>query len=199
MTTPSPDEEAVLDRARELASIGAGHAANALAQLIGRTCEMRVPTVRLPGAGAAGDAPAGARGMTGVLFEVEGGPGGVLALLFTAASCERLLAQLLGRDGGGLDSPAARSALCEVGNILASHAANAVGETLGVVMQPSVPQLALEDAPAALAALLARRRPPERPGLRIESEICDRAHELCGLFVFVPDRLYGPVRASTRF
>jgi chemotaxis protein CheC len=137
--------------------------------------------------------------MTGVLFEVEGGPGGVLALLFTAASCERLLAQLLGGEGRALDSPAARSALCEVGNILASHAANAVGETLGVTMLPSIPLLALEDPHAALAALLARRAPPERPGLRIESEICDRAHELCGLFVFVPDRLHEPVRASARF
>jgi len=184
-------EEADLDRVRELASIGAGHAANALARLTGRTCEMQVPTVRLQEAGGPPEAsPAGAseRGMAGVLFEVEGGPGGVLALLFPSATCERLLAQLLGGDGRERHSPAARSALCEVGNILASHAANAVGKTLGVTMLPSVPLLALDDPRAALADLLARRE-PERPALRIESEICDRARELCGIFVFVPDTL----------
>lgn len=193
MSAESRVEEAVLDRVRELASIGAGHAANALAQLTGRTCEMQVPTVRLREAGGTAAPSAGAheRGMTGVLFEVEGGPGGVLALLFTAATCDLLLAHLLGGEQRELRSPAAQSALCEVGNILASHAANAVGETLGVTMQPSVPLLALDDARPALAALLARRE-PERPALRIESEICDRAHELCGVFVFLPDRLHEP-------
>jgi chemotaxis protein CheC len=203
MSVASRIEASDLDRVRELASIGAGHAANALAQLTGRTCEMRVPTVRLHEAGAEPEAPrAGAseRSMAGVLFEVEGGPGGVLALLFPSATCERLLAQLLGSGAHELRSPAARSALCEVGNILASHAANAVGETLGVSMLPSIPLLALHDARAALAALLARRD-SGRPALRIESEICDRAHELCGIFVFVPDRLStpDPVRAAARF
>ena len=185
-------EEADLDRVRELASIGAGHAANALAQLTGRTCEMQVPTVQLRGA-----ADAGERGMAGVLFELEGGPGGVFALLFTAATCERLIAQLLGADGRELHSPAAQSALCEVGNILASHAANALGQTLGVTLQPSIPLLALDDGRAALASLLARRA-HGRPLLRIESEICDRAHELCGVFVFVPDHVHepGPVRTA---
>jgi chemotaxis protein CheY-P-specific phosphatase CheC len=124
----------------------------------------------------------------------------VFALLFTASTCERLIAQLLGGDGRELRSPAAQSALCEVGNILASHAANALGETLGVTLQPSIPLLALDDGHAALAALLARRE-RGRPLLRIESEICDRAHELCGIFVFVPDRVHepGPVRAAARF
>lgn len=191
MSAATPLDAADLDRVRELASIGAGHAANALAQLTGRTCEMQVPTVSIAGS----PAPARGHAMAGVLFEVEGGPGGVLALLFPFATCERLLARLLGAEGRELRSPAAQSALCEIGNILASHAANALGETLGVTVLPSVPQLALEDAQAALSALLARHA-PERPGLRIESEICDRARELCGIFVFVPDRLRaaGPIR-----
>lgn len=188
-------EEADLDRVRELASICAGHAANALARLTGRTCEMQVPTVQLDGVAHSGE-----RGMAGVIFELEGGPGGVFALLFTASTCERLIAQLLGGARRELRSPAAQSALCEVGNILASHAANALGETLGVTMQPSIPLLALDDARAALATLLARR---ERglPLLHVESEICDRAHELCGIFVFVPDRVHEPrpVRAAARF
>jgi chemotaxis protein CheC len=182
--SPTRVAAADLDRVRELASVGAGHAANALALLTGRTCEMRVPTVRR-GAGRAG---AQEHRMAGVLFEVEGGLGGVLALLFPPDTCERLLAQLLGAGERELRSPAAQSALCELGNILASHAANAVGELLGVTMLPSVPLLALDDARAALAALLARRE-PAGPALHIESEISDRARELRGIFVFLPDRL----------
>ena len=131
--------------------------------------------------------------MTGVFFEVEGGLGGVLALLLPAASCERLLAHLLGGAGHDRSDPASQSALREVGNILASHAANAVGEMLGVTMLPSIPRLALEDATGALARLLARRA-PHPPELRVETEICDRARELCGILVFAPDRLQDPAR-----
>ena len=180
----TPLREADIDRVRELVSIGAGHAATALAGLTGRTCEMQVPTVHR--AGDAGGAPA-ERDLSGVLFELEGGTGGVLALLFPGATCDRLLAHLLGpgRAAGRADS-ASQSALREVGNILASHAANAVGEMLGTPVLPSVPMLALEDAPAALATLLAARHHGE-PALRIEAEINDRAHELRGILVLVPD------------
>lgn len=177
-------QEADVDRVRELVSVGAGHAATALARLTGRTCEMAVPTVRPhPGAADAGD-----RDLRGVLFELEGGTGGVLALLFPGATCERLLTHLLGPDAEAASSEAGRSALREVGNILASHAANAVAEILGVPILPSVPVLALEDAPAALARLVQQRH-GGAPHLSIESEIRDRAHELCGILVWVPDRL----------
>jgi chemotaxis protein CheC len=178
--------EADLDRMRELASIGAGHAANALAHLTGRTCEMGVPTLRY-----SDGQPAAARGLTGVLFECEGGPGGVLALLFPTDTCLRLLAQLLGEEAGELRSPASRSALCEVGNILASHAASALGELLGVTVLPSVPRLALEDGDTALAALLERRGAEASP-LCLESTLRDRARELDALFVYAPDRVAGP-------
>ena len=186
MSGDSRYSEADLDRMRELASIGAGHAANALAHLTGRTCEMGVPTLRPSGVGAGP-----ARRLTGVLFECEGGPGGVLALLFPADTCTRLLAQLLGVEAGGLRSPESRSALCEVGNILASHAANALGELLGVTVLPSVPRLALDDADAALAALL-ERRGAEASRLCVESTLCDRARELHGVFVYAPDHVSGP-------
>jgi chemotaxis protein CheC len=180
--------EADIDRVRELVSIGAGHAASALASLTGRTCEMQVPSVRTLDAGQADSALAHEPGMTGVLFELEGGTGGVLALLFPAESCERLLEHLIGpgRDPGR--DELARSALCELGNILASHAADAVAETLGVSVLPSLPTFARGDAPAALADLLATHH-PTRPGLRIQTEISDRARELRGILVLVPDTL----------
>ncbi len=181
--------EADLDRVRELASIGAGHAANALAQLTGRTCEMGVPTLHFPG-----ERSTTARGLTGVFFEWEGGPGGVLALLFPADTCVRLLEGLLGTEAHELRSPAGRSALCEVGNILASHAANAVGDLLGTTVLPSVPRLELDDAEAALAALLVRRG-ADGAWLRVESAICDRDRELHGVFVYAPDRVAAPARA----
>ena len=181
MSATGEPSEAAIDRARELASVGAGHAAGALAGLTGRTCEMRVPRVQFASSSDAG--------LTGVLFELAGGPGGVLALFFPAATRDRLLEHLLGPSyASEREQPRARSALCEVGNILASHAVNAVGEMVGEAMLPSPPRLELTDAPAALTDLLARRH-GEEAVLRFETEIFDRAGELRGILVFVPDRL----------
>jgi len=177
-TERNPERE--LDRLRELASIGAGHAATALAQLTGRTCEMTVPRLR---AGSAG-----ARAYAGVLFECHGGPGGVLALLFSADTCRRLLDRLLGEAERELSSAESRSVLCEVGNILASHAANAFADLLGEAVMPSVPELALEDADSALADFLSRRGTAGAP-VWLESAIADRAHELEGVFIFIPEGL----------
>jgi len=79
-----------VDRVRELTSIGAAHAATALAGLVGRPCRMRVPTVRMLAADQLTapfvvSASADVReGMAGIFFEVEGGLGGELALLFDA-------------------------------------------------------------------------------------------------------------------
>ena len=182
-----------VDRVRELASIGAGHAANAFAALLGRTCSMRVPTVRVLPAERM-DAPFVANvrdddraGMVGVFFEVEGGLGGVLALLFSRAMRDRLIEQLAGAPGKQVPPETAESALREVGNILASHVVSAISDTLGVAVLPSIPLLALEDAPSAFASLVALRQ-AERAALRIETEISDRHGDLRALLVFVPDR-----------
>jgi len=86
---------------------------------------------------------------------------------------------------GGRDE---ESALREVGNILVSHVVSSLADTLGVAVLPSIPILALDDAPTAFAALVALRA-ANGPVLRIETEIIDRDRELRGLLVFVPDAL----------
>jgi chemotaxis protein CheC len=182
-------QESELDRVRELTSIGAGHAATAFAQLVGRPCRMRVPTVRLLRAEAAGSAFVASsrddeRGpLCGVFFEVEGGLGGVIALLFPAPARDLLLRALA---GDAASREAAESALREVGNILISHAVSAMADTLGTRVLPSIPVLAMEDAASVLASLVALRGVGEN-ALRIETEISDAEGEYRGLLVFVPD------------
>ena len=189
METSLVVQESELDRVRELTNIGAGHAATAFAQLVGRPCRMRVPTVRLLRADAAGSAFVATprddeRGpLCGVFFEVEGGLGGVIALLFPAASRDLLLRTLA---GAAASAEAAASALREVGNILISHAVSAMADTLGSRVLPSIPVLAMDDAASVLASLVALRGVGET-ALRIETEISDAEGEYRGLLVFVPD------------
>lgn len=191
LATRDRERERVLDRARELTSIGAGHAAGALASLIGRPCEMSVPEVRLcspgdPAVPLVTGSGAGERRWSGTLFDVEGGLGGVLAVLFPASALERLYGVLLGKHAAVPAQQA--SALSEVGNILASHALSAIGDTLGVIVLPSPPLLERTDAGAALARLLAARAGAE-PRLLIEVALCDREGALHGLLVYAPDAL----------
>lgn len=176
-------DEAQVDRFRELTSIGAGHAANALAAMVGRPCAMHVPTIRA--VDSVSDPLAGARheDPMGVFFELQGGPGGRIALIFPGEVRDLLIRLLVG--GRSPDAAMAESALRELGNILVSHVASSIGETTGTVVVPSVPELVLHDADVAFASLLLQGGDPS--ALRIETELGDRIGEIHAKLVFVPD------------
>jgi chemotaxis protein CheC len=175
--------DAATDRLRELASIGSGHAATSLARLVRRTIRMRVPVVR--GRSTRPLAHELRAWDTGIFFEIEGGPGGVLAVLFPAAGRDALLRALLGPDrtGGASIGAEGESALREVGNILASSVVSAIADTIAARVLISVPVLALAGASGVLAAILAARGAGD--ALRIETEIGD-GEDLRVLVTFVP-------------
>ena len=175
-----------IDRLSELLNIGAGHAAGALALLLGRTFWMRVPSARRIGVD---EGPAARRARAGggrgavLLFEVDGSLGGIVALFLTGASLAALRSRLVGARAE--TSPAlVESALCEAGNVVVSHVCSAIADTLGARLVPSLPRLAFSDGEGELAELAERRG---RAWLRIESEIVDADGELRGLLVFLPD------------
>ena len=182
--TPTPWSDADVDRMRELGSIGAGNAANVFAQLVGRTIRMQVPAVR--GFSTRPLAHELKAWDTGVFFEVQGGPGGLVAVLFSGRSRDAIVRLLLGErpPNAALDHEA-ESALREVGNILVSSVVSAIADVLGTRVLPSIPTLALEGAGAVLQSLIAARGAP--PAVRIETEIFDGDGELRGLVVLVPE------------
>jgi chemotaxis protein CheC len=159
------------DRLRELLNIGAGHAAGAFAQIVGRAFWMEVPRIverdrALPSASS-------------IVFELEGSLRGVVALLIPAETRDALTARLLG--GREAAPELAESALLELGNIVVSHVCSAIADTLAATLMPSVPELVAD------RAALARRRAGRRLApLRVETEIVERDGELRGLLVFLP-------------
>jgi chemotaxis protein CheY-P-specific phosphatase CheC len=179
------------DRLRELASVGAGHACGALATLLARPFVMSVPearvlaprAIRAPFATRLGGDE---RCWSGVCFDVSGGPGGALALFLAEDARTLLLAKLLGEHAR--DAKHAESALCEVGNIVASHALSAIGELVGAIALPSPPHFIATHATEAFAQRLAERA-RDRALLRIEVELSDRAGELRALLVWAPGEI----------
>jgi chemotaxis protein CheC len=183
-------DELELDRLQELANIGAGHAATAFATLAGRRIWMGVPrTCKLGGLPFAG-APTrvgtvgGHEWSTGVFFEFEGCVDALVGILFQASASEEVIRCIVGMDEGELPPHIIESALMEVGNILASHVASAIADTLGERLLPSIPTLAMNGAENELEALLSHRS-GHHP-IRIECELMDEEGGIGGLLVLIP-------------
>jgi len=182
-----------LNRMRELASVGAAHAATAFAQLVGRTIVMRVPKVRgldpCPEEDAAsGEVRAGRLDSvwsTGVLFEFEGCLGALVGVFFQRSVRDVVVRRVLGEPDGCLPPGSAEAVLMELGNILVSTVASAIADTLGERLLPSIPVLAMEGAGSELAALTDNRL-GDHP-IRIECEFTDSEGEVGGLLVLIPD------------
>ncbi len=172
-TAPVVDD--AIDRYCELANIGAGHAAGALASMMGRPIRMRVPQVVHPGVSETRDlADLGAA----IFFDVIGGVGGHFVVLLGGETCRELVRTLLGDDS--LDSEEAVSALSEVGNVLASHALSAVADQLGSLVLPSIPDVVLDTPDAAF-----RDRVGD-PSAQIENTLEDHEGQACGVLVWAP-------------
>ncbi len=156
---PLPDWPAARadDRLRELASIGAGHAANALAAMIRDTVRIDVPRLiehlRARDLSVASRAPYSA-----LTFEIEGGAGGRIVMLFGGADVDALATRF------GVDptcDAARRSLLAEIGNILVSRLVSAIADVLRTRVLPSTPQV---DERAAMATAIDAVRCASRAG-----------------------------------
>jgi chemotaxis protein CheC len=188
-------DERELDRLSELANIGAGHAATAFSTLTGRPIWMDVPRVcdqwdedmrRVQGGepSAHGNGPHD-EWSTGVFFEFEGYLNAVVGILFHAAASEAVVRRVVGIEEGELSAHCIESALMEVGNILASHVASAIADTVGQRLLPSIPTLAMNHAERELDALVRLREGEHR--VRIECVLKDEAGELGGMLVLIPE------------
>jgi chemotaxis protein CheC len=173
--------ESHADRTRELANVGAGHAASAFAQLVGREIQMRAPDLmrdpKWP-ANVADD------WTSGVFFELEGCLDAVVAILFREPVRDEVVRKMLGDPTGELARESIEAVIMELGNILVSRVASAIADTLGERLLPTIPVLALGDAAEQLVALC--EAGGVDPGVRVESEFSDREGELGGLLVLIP-------------
>jgi chemotaxis protein CheC len=146
-------KELQLDALKEVANIGAGHAATALSQLTDRRIMIAVPEVdvrRLEDVpqllGSADDV------IAAILMHMMGDLTGRTLVLFPEASarvlCDMLFRRAPGttREFGAME----QSGLKEAGNILASAYMNALSDFMGMMLVPSVPSLTVDLSGAIL-------------------------------------------------
>jgi chemotaxis protein CheC len=146
-------KELQLDALKEVANIGAGHAATALSQLTGRTIMISVPEVNVRPLeevpellGSADDV------IAAVLMHMMGDLTGRTLVLFPEASARNLCDILFRRAPGTTSTftPMEESGLKEAGNILASAYMNALSDFMGMMLVPSVPSLVIDLSAAIL-------------------------------------------------
>jgi chemotaxis protein CheC len=185
-----------LDALREVANIGAGHAATALSQMIGQTIMISVPTINIAQLEeispdiASPDEPVAA-----VLMHMYGDLTGRTLLVFPRHTARRL-AEILLRQASRHLTPVGyefgemeQSALKEAGNILSSAYMNALSDFMGMMLLPSPPSLAVDMSAAVLSTAYLQFGSDKDYVFCIESEfmMTGTNEKLRGFFLLLPD------------
>jgi chemotaxis protein CheC len=172
-----------LDALREMSNIGSGNAATALAGMIGRPVDLRVPKALALELADAVDAVGDAEStVTAVVIGVFGDLDATVLLLFDPESAETVCS-FLGVEG---DPEMAHSALGEVGNILGSSYVQAMGTMTGLHMEPTPPSAIADMLGAVVASVLAMTAADTDLALLLDSEMTVD-HTACRFgFLYVP-------------
>jgi chemotaxis protein CheC len=181
-----------LDALREVANIGAGHAATALSQMIHNTIMISVPTINIsrleevPPQVSAPEEPVAA-----VLMHMLGDLTGRTLLVFPQPTALRLAELMLRRPAGssGDLGEMEQSAIKEAGNILSSAYMNALSDFMGMMLLPSPPSLAIDMSTAVLTTAYLQFGSDRDYIFCVESEffMTDVKERLRGFFLLLPD------------
>ena len=180
-----------LDALREVANIGAGHAATALSQMIGGTIMISVPTINVsrleevPPQISAPEEPVAA-----VLMHMLGDLTGRTLLVFPKPTAARLAALMLRRPGSSEElGDMEQSAIKEAGNILSSAYMDALSDFMGMMLLPSPPSLAIDMSTAVLTTAYLQFGTDRDYVFCVESEfyMTDVNEKLRGFFLLLPD------------
>jgi chemotaxis protein CheC len=182
-----------LDALREIANIGAGHAATALSQLTGSTIMIKVPAITvtsiedLPAQFSADEEPVAA-----VMMHMLGDLSGRTLLVFPKPTVMRLAELMLRRPVGSsvAFSELESSAIKETGNILSGAYMNALSDFLGMLLLPSPPSLVIDMSTAVLTSASGEFAPDPDSVLCVESEFVLRETDMTlrGYFLLLPDQ-----------
>lgn len=190
MTTLTPIH---LDALREVANIGAGHAATALSQITGHRIMINVPTINfalleeIPPQLEPDEEPVAA-----VMMNMIGDLSGRTLLVLPSTTARRLAGLMLRREISQLANftELEQSAVKEAGNILSGAYMNALSEFLGLILLPSPPALAIDQSRAVLSTAYLQFSDERDFVFCVESEFIMQGIEnerLRGFFLLLPD------------
>ncbi len=184
-------EEIQFDALREVANMGAGHAATALSQMTNSRIMVNVPRLQVA---RLENVPEliGEPGMViaAVMMHLLGDLTGRTLLIFPRESASRLAEILLHRAPGSVQElgELEQSAIKEAGNILCAAYVNALSEFMGMMILPSVPSLAIDECAAVLTTAYSDYGSERDYVFSIDTEfMMDGGRAVEGHFLLLPD------------
>ncbi len=190
MTNAPRLDEVQLDAIREVGNIGAGHAATALSQLIGKKVFITVPKVLCVPLSEATEVVGGSQALIAcVSMHVLGDIAAKIALVLPRTSALQLAGLLTNQstEERQVLTVLEHSAIKEAGNILAGAYLNALTEFLGMMLLQSVPQL-IFDLASAVMAEITKGMPSDTDVIFIETEFMDTRRTISGHFLMIPEK-----------
>jgi len=184
-------KELQIDALREVANIGAGHAATALSQMTNRRIMISVPQINIARLEDVAELLGNPQAVVvAVLMHMLGDLTGRTLLLFPEKVGQRLCDMLLRRSQGATTTFNAleQSALKEAGNILSGAYMNALSDFMGMLLLPSVPSLVIDLSAAVLTTTYLNFGHDRDFVFCVETEFrIDAEEELHGHFLLLPD------------
>ncbi|MCF6464713.1 chemotaxis protein CheC [Clostridium sp. Cult2] len=141
----------MIDVLKEIGNIGSGNAVTALATMLAKRVDMKVPKVRIMEFKDVAEVLGGEEELVaGIYLNLGSDVEGNIMFILDLDSALNLTNMLLDREDNKLDDIAI-SALSEVGNILASSYVNSLSALTGLKITVSIPSLAVDMAGAILS------------------------------------------------
>jgi chemotaxis protein CheC len=178
-----------LDALKEIANIGAGHAATALSQLVHKKIMIKTPRLDLLPVDEASRMLEDPEALViGIYLVVKGDLSANVVLIFPHDDALALANMLLRKQSQTHEfpSPLEESTLKEVGSIITCAYLNALSQLIHMSLIPSVPGLASDMAGAVIDHALIELGQIEDYALIIQTELIDASQKVVGYFMFLP-------------
>ena len=179
-----------IDALREVANIGAGHAATALSQMTNQRIMISVPQINIAPLEDVPELLGHPQDVVAaVLMHMMGDLTGRTLLMFPEAVGRRLCDILLRRPAGQTASydVLEQSCLKEAGNILSGAYMNALSDFMGMLLLPSVPSLVVDLCGAVLTTACLNFGHDRDFMICVETAFHLDAEGLRGHFLLLPD------------
>jgi chemotaxis protein CheC len=182
--------DASLVKLRILSEHSLRRAGQSLTALLGHRVRLTVSEISVVPPDALSGLVAAADGGTiaGLRFQIVGETGGQIIILFPLETILRMLRVLLGtQEMPRALSDRERSAVQEVGNILASSFLSSLGDLLGKRLMPTPPEIHLDDLTGLMRDVMAALRDQASEVLIIRALFEDPEQRIEGRFLVLPE------------
>lgn len=184
-------DEKQLDAVKEIGTIGSGHAALALSQMIGKRVNIAVVKVEVVPSDefnriVGGPDTLGATIYIQMLGDLQGG----ILLFFQRLDALRLIDTLLRKEKGNtvMLSEMGISALKEAGNILSGSYLSTMSQIIPFKLALSVPRLAFDLIGFTMEGVFDEIMSLEKKSLSLVTEFIESTSQIKGYFVFLPNK-----------